>query len=760
MAKTATKEKKTKETKEKALVIVESPAKAKTIKKILGSNFEIKASYGHIRDLPKKSIGYEETPDFEPTFEIIKEKEKVVNELNKSIKGVDKIYLAPDPDREGEAIAWHVAQVLKAPKEKLFRIEFNEITPKAIKFAVDNPREIDMDRVRAQQSRQILDKLVGFKISPILWKKMKNYRLSAGRVQSVALRLICEKEELIDAFVPVEYWTIAADMDKEGTKFVADLTKYQGKKIEINNEAESQKILDTLSAKGVKFTVDKINHRDTTRNPNPPFITSTLQREASNKLGYGVSKTMQVAQKLYEGIDVGEGGPTGLITYMRTDSTRISDDATAEAKEFIINSWGEEFYPKEPRDYAKKGKKNVQDAHEAIRPTYVHLTPEKIKNKLNSEQFRLYSLIWNRFVASQMESAKVKNISVDIEALDYTFKIGTSKVTFEGFLKVYGDEEEKKSVNMPDFKEGENIKLDKLTPTQHFTQPPARYTEASLVKILEEYGIGRPSTYASIITKIQQRNYVEKTDRSLAPTLLGKTVNEQLVKHFASIVNYEFTAMMENQLDDVAESKVNWRTMLDDFYHPFVKTVDDAAENMEDIVIDTGEKCPECGKAMILKSSRFGNQFMGCSGYPECKTALPLPSKDGSEATPPPADEPTDEKCEKCQGEMIIKHGPYGKYFQCLNEECKNKQKIVVKTGVKCNKCDKGELVEKRSRYGKIFYACDQYPNCQNAIWGKPTGEKCPECGSLLGLHNYKRGDMIKCSNKECKYKKSPEEQE
>jgi DNA topoisomerase-1 len=742
------------EKKEKSLVIVESPAKAKTIKKILGDSFQIEASYGHIRDFPKKIMGFDADNDFALTFEVIPEKEKVVKKLNDAAKTVDNIYLAPDPDREGEAIAWHIAEVLNTKGKNLYRIEFNEITKNAIQNAVVNPRPIDIDRVYAQQTRQVLDRLVGYKLSPLLWDKLKNRTLSAGRVQSVALKLICEREKEIEAFVPVEFWTINADFKKgKSEPFIAELTKYQDKKIELNNQADSDQAVADLSAKGVEFTVDKITVRNSQRKPSAPFITSTLQREASNKLGYGVGKTMQVAQKLYEGIELGDKGPVGLITYMRTDSTRISDEATDAAKEYILNAFGEKFYPTEPNVYAKKGK-NVQDAHEAIRPTYIEYTPDSIKQYLNSEQYKVYKLIWEKFIASQMANAAVENTSIEIEGAKYTFRLGASKVTFKGFLAVQKDDEElQKAEKMPDLQEGDKVDLLEIHPKQNFTQPPARYTEASLVKILEEYGIGRPSTYAPIISKIQQKNYVIKEEKSLLPTQLGRTVDEQLGKHFDDIINYEFTANMENQLDEIAEKATTSTKVLTDFYQPFIDKVAEASEKMEKVDILTGEMCPNCGKPLALRTSRWGTQFLGCTGYPECKTSVPL-TKDQKKA---PDDRPSDEKCEKCGGEMVIRYGPYGDYLLCKNEDCKNKQKLIVKTGVKCPKCD-GELIQKRSRYGKIFYGCNKYPNCDVALWGEPTGEKCPECGSLLELKHYKKGDVIKCSSKECKYTKPTEE--
>lgn len=748
---------------EKALVIVESPAKSKTIKKILGDSYTIEASFGHIRDLPPKVMGFDVQNDFEPTFVVIPEKKKVVTKLNEVAKKCDKIYLASDPDREGEAIAWHVREVLKVPDEKIYRIEFNEITPKAVKYAVEHSRNIDMALVKAQHTRQILDKLVGFKISPVLWEKLRNYKLSAGRVQSVALRMICEREDEIEAFTPVEYWSIMAELDQKGVKVEAELSKYKDKKIEIPNQEEAQKIVDFLSDKSTKYEVAKITERESTRKPAAPFITSTLQREASSKLGYGVSKTMQVAQKLYEGMELGSEGAVGLITYMRTDSVRISDDATAASKEFIVNNYGEKYYPAEPNNYVKGGKKNVQDAHEAIRPSYPEKTPQSIKQYLTNEQYKLYKLIWDRFMASQMSNASVANTSVDIQAGDYTLKVGASKVLFDGFLKVYSEEKEENELEdgeqnldkntIPDFKKGDVLQCKKVNPKQHFTQPPPRFSEASLVKALEENGIGRPSTYASIITKIQTRNYVEKIEKALVPTLLGRTVSKQLVEHFTDIMDYKFTAGMEDKLDEIAEEKAVWNKVLRDFYDPFIQTVDNAKKNMEKVNIESDQVCPNCGKTMLVRNSRFGTQFLGCSGYPECKTMMPL---NGGE-TPEP--EKSDEKCEKCQSEMVIKVGPYGKYLQCTNDDCKNRKRIVVTTGVKCPKegCE-GEIVQRKSKYGKIFYGCNKYPDCDFVLWNEPTGDVCPKCGALVVKKVLKKGTFHECSKKECDYKQNIEE--
>ncbi len=740
--------------KENILVIVESPAKSKTIKKILGSSYEIEASYGHIRDFPPKVLGFDVQNNFTPSFEVIPEKKAVVKKLNDLAQKADKVLLASDPDREGEAIAWHVRQVINVPDSKVFRIEFNEITPKAVTYAVEHSRQIDMSRVKAQQTRQILDRLVGYKISPVLWEKMRNYHLSAGRVQSVALRMICEREDEIKAFTPVEYWTITADLIKDKSKFSAELAKYKNKKPEIKNEAEADKIVEYLKDKSRVFEVEKITTRNTTRKPSAPFITSTLQREASSKLGYGVSKTMQIAQKLYEGIDIGSDGPVGLITYMRTDSVRISDDAQNAAREFITANYGDKYYPKTPNNYVKKSK-NVQDAHEAIRPSYIDKTPESIKSYLTNEQYQLYKLIWSKFVASQMENATVKNTTVDINAGDCTFKAGVSKITFDGYLKVYNDDEEKQETSkIPDLKEDDKLKLKELEPKQHFTSPPPRYTEASLVKALEEHGIGRPSTYVPIISKIQQKNYVEKIEKALAPTQLGMTLCKQLVEYFKDIMNYEFTAKMETKLDDIAEDKLVWNEVIKDFYTPFIETVSGAKANMQKVTIESDITCPVCGKKMVVRTSRYGSQFLGCSGYPECKTMLPL-SKDGQVIEQNKA---TDEKCEKCSSPMVQKTGPYGPYLECTNEQCKHRKRIIKSTGVTCPKCGKGEIVYKKSKHGRLFFGCSKYPECDFVSWNEPVSEKCPECGAYLVKKITKKSKKLECSNKDCSFSKEMEE--
>ena len=749
--------------KEKSLVIVESPAKSKTIKKILGDGFQIEASFGHIRNLPTKdpktdNLGFDVENNFEPKFEIIPGKKAVVKKLNDLAQKFDNIYIASDPDREGEAIAWHVRQVLKVPDEKIKRIEFNEITPKAVKYSVEHPRVINMDMVKAQQTRQILDKLVGYKLSPVLWKQMGNYNLSAGRVQSVALRMICEREDEIEAFVPQEYWSIHADLAKEGKVFEAEVSKYKNTPIEktIKNEEEAKKVVDYLT--GADFQVSKVTNKSTKRKPTAPFITSTLQRAASSKLGFGVQKTMQVAQRLYEGVEL-DSGAVGLITYMRTDSVRVSDDAMAMAKDFILKNYGEKYYPETPNVYVK-GKQNVQDAHEAIRPSYPERTPDSIKQYLDNDQYKLYKLIWEKFMSSQMSNAEMANKSIEITAGDYTLKAGTSKITFDGFLKLYNDSEDEKDKvedsKIPDLEKGDKVECKKINPKQHFTQPPPRYNEASLVKALEEYGIGRPSTYATIITVIQTRKYVEKRDKALHPTILGRAVSKQLVSQFADIMDYKFTAGMEEKLDKIADKKAVWNKVLKDFYDPFMEEVNSVMKTAHKINIETKVNCPNCGKPMVVRTSKFGTQFLGCSGYPDCKTVMSMNvlSEQNEEESEEKQEEVCEEKCEKCGSDMVFKMGPYGKYMECTNSECKHRKPYRKTTGVKCPKCGKGEIVERKSKRGTVFYGCDKYPDCDFVLWNEPTGEVCPECGSLLVKKVLKKGTTIACSNLKCGYKK------
>ncbi len=733
----------------KFLVIVESPAKAKTLKKILGGNYQIKASVGHIRDLPKKKIGVDIKANFEPVYEVMADKVDVVEDLKAAAAKCETVYLAADPDREGEAIAWHTKALLQDSVKDIRRIEFNQITKNAILEAIDNPRQIDQDMVDAQQARRVLDRLVGYKLSPLLWKKI-NKGLSAGRVQSVAVRLICEREEEIEAFVPVEYWSIKVDLScTDGTTetLTAELAKIDDKKAEIHNEAEATAIVNVLEK--ATYEVSAVKSRESHRKPLAPFITSTLQREASTRHGYSVKKTMQVAQKLYEGIDAGEG-LTGLITYMRTDSTRIAPEAQEEAKEYIVNRYGKQYCPEEPRVYSKKGK-GAQDAHEAIRPTSVTRTPSSLKPYLKEDQLKLYKIIWERFVASQMESAKIKTKTIEIVVENYLLRTSQSKVMFDGYMAAYKteDDEAPEDKRIPDLEKGDVLKKEKVLPKQHFTEPPPRFNEASLVKAMEELGIGRPSTYAPTIGTIQTRGYVLKVEKALKPTLMGKAVNGALVKHFNDIVDSNFTANMEARLDQIAEHKLKWQDVIKDFYEPFEATLKKATDEMEKIlVIAEGVNCPECGSPMSIKNSRWGTQFLGCTAYPECKSTMPLTD----DQKPAPEDKPSDEKCLDCKGDMVIRYGRFGEYLACIDDACKAKRPIVKSTGVKCLKCKVGDIVEKKSRRGKIFYACDQYPKCEYALWNMPTGKQCPECDSMLVEKHLKRGSFHACSSKECKY--------
>jgi len=731
----------------KNLVIVESPAKAKTLEKYLGKDFSVEASGGHIRDLPPKSLGIKIDKDFTPKYQIIKGKEKIVKTLASHAKKAKIIYLAPDPDREGEAIAWHLASVLEAG-DKVKRIEFNEITKSAVLEAVAHPRDIDMKRVDAQQARRFLDRIVGYKLSPLLWKKIRK-GLSAGRVQSVAVRLICEREEEVKKFVPVEYWSIEAKLSPDGEEksFIAKLFSKNGEKFSISNKEASDVILHDIEGKD--FIVSKVNKKETRRNPAPPFITSTLQQEAYRKLGFSTKKTMVLAQQLYEGMELQEEGTAvGLISYMRTDSTRIANEALNEVRALIAKDYGESYMPKEPRTY--KMKKQAQDAHEAIRPTSAARHPLSISNSLTPDQLKLYTLIWNRFVSCQMESAILDQTSADIGIGEYIFRATGSVIKFDGFMKIYlegRDEEsdEDKEGILPEISEGQKLNLVSILPIQHFTQPPARYTEASLVKELEQKGIGRPSTYSPIIGTVQDRGYVEKEGKALKPTELGVTVNEQLVKHFPVILDTEFTAHMEDDLDKILEGSMDMISVLKEFYGPFDESLKKAEINMEKIKkeIMTEEKCPKCGKNMMIRSGRFGD-FMACSGYPECKTTKPLPgSKEAEEVK---------EKCEKCGKPMVMKRSRFGYFLACSGyPDCKNIKSVLKEIGIKCP-LDEGNIVEKKTKRGKLFYGCSNYPKCKFALWDKPLTEKCPKCASLLVEKRTKKKASKNCTNEACGY--------
>jgi DNA topoisomerase-1 len=767
----------------KSLVIVESQAKAKTIVKILGKDYQVKASVGHVRDLPKNKLGVNVRKNFEPQYEVPREKEAIVKELRELASAADKVYLAPDPDREGEAIAWHLSEILNLPRKKFMRVAFNEITKDAVTKAIKTPRPIDQNLVDAQQARRVLDRLVGYKISPLLWRK--GHGRSAGRVQSVAVRLICEREVEVQDFKPQEYWSIKAELTRPRSKqpFIAPLYKYKGKRViaasekpsatafVIENEKKANEIV--ASVKGKEFVVSSIVEKTSQRQPQPPFITSSMQRDASTQLGFAIKKTMTVAQSLYEGVELGNLGPTGLITYLRTDSTRIAQEAQDETLKYIASRYGKQYCPSKPRIYTRKAK-GVQDAHEAIRPTDVERTPESIRQYLSPDQLKLYKLIWERYVASQMAAAELLTRTAEITAKEAIFRASHTDVKFAGFMLVYsrtlktseteespngdGSEDLEETGTLPEgLKKGEEVKLKELHKNQHFTQPPPRYNEASLVKTLEELGIGRPSTYMPTIATIVDRKYVEKQGKTLLPTKLGQTVNLLLVEHFGSIVDVGFTAEMELKLDQIEDDKIEWHGMLKAFYQPFSETLKKAEENMNKILILSDHLCPTCGQQMAIRSSRFG-QFLGCVGYPECKTTIAL-TKDG-QIVPP--DRPSDEICTKCSSPMIIRYGPYGDYLTCSSETCKEQRAILKTTGVACpRKGCGGEIVEKKSRRGKVFYGCSNYSTnkCTSAFWyppvisGGPKGSnRCPECGTILVFKTLKRGDQIACPSKECAF--------
>lgn len=734
------------------LVIVESPAKAKTISQYLGKEYNVMASMGHVRDLPKSKMGIDTEKDFTPSYTVPVDKKKVITNLKKKIKSGTAIWVATDEDREGEAIGWHLLKALKVDPKKhdIKRIVFHEITKNAILKSIESPREINEDLVDAQQARRVLDRLVGYELSPLLWKKIR-YGLSAGRVQSVAVRLIVEREREIRAFKPEEFWKIIGTFTGDAKqKFEAQL------KAEIGNKKSADKVLKDLD--GADYSVTSVKEKMAKRNPAPPFITSTLQQEASRKLGFSVKKTMVIAQQLYEGVET-DKGHRGLITYMRTDSFNLSSLALKQAKEVITEKYGKEYMAEKPRVYKKA--KGAQEAHEAIRPTNLSRTPEMVKKFLSRDQFRLYELIWKRMIACQMATAQLKGLDVLINAekdgkkLEHTFKATGQTVVFPGFMKVYIEDEDdnpdvdKKKAGkhekiLPPLKEGENLDCNKIDPTQHFTQPPHRYTEASLVKKLESEGIGRPSTYAPTITTVQARGYIEKEGKALKPTDTGEVVTDFLVKHFPDIIDYKFTAEMEEDLDLIATGKKKWVPIIKSFYTPFHKHIEEKEKSIKraDVVNEeTDEVCDKCGSKMVVKLGRYG-KFLSCSNYPECKNAKPL-KKDGNgkaeEAEPPKIDPELkrklkDKKCDKCGAPMEVKTGRYGNFLGCSNyPECKNIQPIIKFTGVKCPKCKEGQLVERRARRtGKVFYGCNKFPKCKFATWDKPTGDKCKKCGGLM----------------------------
>lgn len=684
----------------KYLVIVESPAKGKTIEKYLGKNYKVVASLGHVRDLPKSRMAIDFENNYEPDYITIRGKGPVLKDLRKYAKKAEKVYLAADPDREGEAIAWHLGHALKLEEDAENRVVFNEITKDAVKDAFKTPRTINKDLVDAQQGRRILDRIVGYKISPILWKKVKN-GLSAGRVQSVALKIIIDREKEIRNFKPEEYWSITGDFEKDKQQFEAAFYGFDAKKVDLPNQEKVSEVLEKIDQKQ-PFAVQEVKRSKRRRNPKKPFTTSTLQQEAANRLNFRTNKTMSTAQQLYEGVSIQRNQTTGLITYMRTDSTRISNLARNEAIDYIEEEYGKEYVG------AKKttsNTENAQDAHEAVRPTSAKRTPASIKKYLSKDQFRLYQLIWNRFMASQMKAAVYNTMRVDLEQNGVIFRANGSQLAFAGYQKVYKDSNSEKDNILPDLEKGENVKLLKLDPKQHFTQPPARYSEATLVKALEENGVGRPSTYAPTLNTLRRRYYVTMNNRRFEPTELGEIVNDLIAEYFPEIVDVKFTAEMEEQLDEIEEGKQDWVKLIDDFYQPFNQEVEKAEEEMEEIEI---------------------------------------------------RDEPAGFDCEKCGHPMVIKMGRYGKFYACSNfPDCRNTKPILKKIGVMCPTCGKGEVVERKTKKNRLFYGCERYPDCDFSSWDKPIGRGCPKCDEYLVEKRTRKQTQVKCSN--CDYKEEPQ---
>ena len=798
----------------KALVIVESPTKAKTIGKYLGKQYVVKASLGHIKDLPKKDLAVDVERDFEPRYEIIEGKKKLITELKQAAKSVESVYLAADPDREGEAICFHLQEELDGTSRnggrRIYRVMFNEITANAVRKAFEKPGSVNLHLVEAQQARRILDRLVGYKISPLLWDKVRR-GLSAGRVQTVALRLIVEREREIRAFQKREYWTIDVHLNaKKPPVLTAHFTKRDDEQIEIANEASAQNIVTQVE--GAKYIVQSVATREKKRNPVPPFITSTLQQEAARKLRFSVKRTMMLAQRLYEGMELGSEGSVGLITYMRTDSVNVSQDALNEVRELIAERYGPQFRPETPNAY--KSRKDAQGAHEAIRPSSPKRTPDEVAKYLQEDELKLYRLIWMRFVASQMMPAVFDQTTIDVAAAGkdgarYLFRATGSVPKFKGFLEVYEEGKDQKDEDdeelkhrLPAVTEGEELRFRAIEPEQHFTEPPPRYNEATLVKELESDGVGRPSTYASILSTIQEREYVKKEGGKFIPTELGMVVTDLLLESFGDLFDVNYTARMEEDLDNIEDGKIDWRVAMADFYGRFQKDLENAERTMTDIkrmekptdlvcdkcgkpmVIkwgrhgsfiactgypectntreltvdlpdvdkadlteqDAEEYCENCGRPMVLKKGRFGT-FYACSGYPDCKTTKQI----GGEQKK--ADVPLDEKCPNCGNNLVIKHGRFGEFTACSNyPSCKYvKQKTI---GVPCPNCSEGEIVERRSKRGKTFYGCNRYPDCDFVAWGKPIPEKCPECGSPYLIEKWlKAGPVAQCPNGECKHK-------
>ncbi|MBF0451869.1 MAG: type I DNA topoisomerase [Candidatus Magnetomorum sp.] len=752
---------------DKPLVIVESPTKVKTIKKYLGNGYNVASTMGHIKDLPQKEIGIDIENGFLPKYTPIPGKQKVIQELKKMAGNAENIYLAPDPDREGEAIAWHTAEVLKKKGRIFHRVLFHELTKNAIIEAIQAAEELNSHKYEAQQARRILDRLVGYQISPILWRKVKR-GLSAGRVQSVAVRIIVDREREIQAFESEEYWTIHAMLiaDDAPPSFQAKLTRISNKKAQIPNGDMAQKIVSDLEKE--LFVVSKITRKTIKRNPLPPFITSTLQQEAIRKLRFSAKKAMVIAQQLYEGIDIG-GEPLGLITYMRTDSTRIANEAALEALQWIQQNYGQDYTIPQPRFF--KNKKKVQDAHEAIRPTSVFQTPDDVKPYLSPEQLALYSLIWKRFVASQMEQALIDNLSITITAGDYQFSAGGSTIKFKGFMAVYisAEEEAKKQEQaemLPPISEQTRLEREKIESLQHFTQPPPRFSEASLVKELEENGIGRPSTYAAIISTIQDKKYVEKDKRNFKPTEIGYIVNDLLMASFPDVLDVTFTANMENNLDEIETTQKDLKHVLSNFYEPFQKSLTSASEEMLSMKrtgMTTHILCPECGQNNLNIKNGKNGLFLACAGYPECTYSCNYERNEKGlvQAIQHEPPKMTDQKCEKCESPLLVKTGRYGQFLACsAYPECKFTRSLTepqkaVSTGVACPKkgCT-GEIMEKKTRRGKTFYGCNKYPDCDFALWNKPVNSTCPECNApfVVEKNTRKKGTHLCCIEKGCTF--------
>ncbi len=814
----------------KNLVVVESPAKARTINKYLGRDYKVMASIGHIKDLPEKELGVDIDDDFTPTYVIIPDRKKrnnrkILRQLREAAAQAAAIYLAADPDREGEAICQHLKEELVRPGENkpVYRVQFNEITRDAVRRAFEHPGEIDRNRVEAQQARRVLDRLVGYQVSPLLWKKVRR-GLSAGRVQSVALRLVVEREREIEAFVPTEYWTLTAYLSaahppsfrarlvggRKGkqtwTLKTGDFDKPLKKnEVHIKNEADMRAIVSAVEK--AAFLVRSVDVKEKRRHPVPPFTTSKLQQEAARKLRFPVAKTMRLAQKLYEGVDVGDEGTVGLITYMRTDSTRVSENALDDVRQFVNEHYGSDYLPDTPNVY--RSKKGAQDAHEAIRPTSVRRTPESLKPYLSKDELALYRLIWQRFVASQMNPAIFDQTTIEIEAGEYLFRASGSVLKFPGFLAVYEEgkdeptpEEDEQAATLPPVQPGETLTLNELKPEQHFTSPPPRYTEATLVKALEEYGIGRPSTYAQILSVIQDRAYVEKVKNRLKPTELGMVVNDLLVESFNDLFNVKYTARMEEELDEVEEGRLKWVDAVREFYQKFARDLALAEKRMDNLKkgIPSDETCHQCGSPMLLRIGRYGRflactnaecgatrkvsegtepeadedhpyadvscpncgrpmtvkrgrwgEFLACTGYPECKTTQKI-KKDGELGA---VDRLLDETCPECGSQLMLKHGPFGPYIACRRRpECSYIKQETL--GIACPRTDcQGELIQRRSRRGRLFYGCTQYPRCDFTVWDKPVPEECPQCGAAFLLEKTTKGGALirYCHDKECGYR-------